>query len=37
MKMQSIPTTDKPATGRIVALSVIASLRAQVSTLVVGA
>ncbi len=37
MKMQSIPTPEKPATGRIVALSVIASLRAQVATLVVGA
>lgn len=37
MKMLSIPTTEKPATGRIVALSVIASLRAQVSPLVIGA
>jgi len=37
MKMQSIPTGEKPATGRIVALSVIASLRARVSPLVVGA
>ncbi len=37
MKMQSIPTTEKPATGKIVALSVIASLRAQVSPLVIGA
>ncbi len=37
MKMFSIPTTEKPATGRIVAQSVIASLRAQVSPLVVGA
>lgn len=37
MKMFSIPTEEKPATGRIVALSVIASLRAQVSSLVIGA
>lgn len=37
MQMYSIPTTEKPATGRIVALSVIASLRAQVSPLVIGA
>lgn len=37
MKMLSIPTTEKPATGRIVALSVIASLRARVAPLVVGA
>ncbi len=37
MKMLSIPTTEKPATGRIVALSVIASLRAQVAPLVIGA
>ena len=37
LKMLSIPTAEKPATGRIVALSVIASLRAQVATLVVGA
>lgn len=37
MKMYSIPTPEKPATGRIVALSVIASLRAQVSPLVIGA
>ena len=37
MKMYSIPTTEKPATGRIVALSVIASLRAQVAPLVIGA
>ena len=37
MQMYSIPTSDKPATGRIVALSVIASLRAQTATLVVGA
>ena len=37
MKMYSIPTQEKPATGRIVALSVIASLRAQVSSLVIGA
>ena len=37
MKMLSIPTPEKPATGRIVALSVIASLRAQVSPLVIGA
>jgi len=37
MKMFSIPTTEKPATGRIVALSVIASLRAQVAPLVIGA
>lgn len=37
MKMFSIPSADKPATGRIVALSVIASLRAQVSPLVIGA
>lgn len=37
MKMQSIPTSEKPATGRIVALSVIASLKAQVDPLVIGA
>ncbi len=37
MKMQSIPTAEKPATGRIVALSVIASLRARVAPLVIGA
>lgn len=37
MQMYSIPTAEKPATGRIVALSVIASLRAQVSPLVIGA
>jgi len=37
MKMLSIPTTEKPATGRIVALSVIASLRAQTAPLVIGA
>lgn len=37
MKMLSIPTPEKPATGRIVALSVIASLRAQVAPLVIGA
>ena len=37
MKMLSIPTIEKPATGRIVALSVIASLRAQVAPLVIGA
>lgn len=37
MKMMSIPTAEKPATGRIVALSVIASLRAQVAPLVIGA
>jgi len=37
MRMLSIPTTEKPATGRIVALSVIASLRARVAPLVIGA
>lgn len=37
MQMYSIPTTEKPATGRIVALSVIASLRAQTAPLVIGA
>ncbi len=37
MKMLSIPTPEKPATGRIVALSVISSLRAQVAPLVIGA
>lgn len=37
MKMLSIPTSEKPATGRIVALSVIASLRARVAPLVIGA
>lgn len=37
MNMFSIPTHEKPATGRIVALSVIASLRAQVAPLVIGA
>ncbi len=37
MQMHSIPTAEKPATGRIVALSVISSLRAQVSPLVIGA
>ena len=36
MKMLSIPTPEKPATGRIVALSVISSLRAQVAPLVIG-
>ncbi len=37
LQMYSIPTPEKPATGKIVALSVIASLRAQSATLVVGA
>lgn len=37
MKMLSIPSSEKPATGKIVALSVIASLRARVSPLVIGA
>jgi aspartate dehydrogenase len=36
LKMENIPSEDNPRTGRIVALSVIATLRRLVATLTVG-
>ena len=36
MTIENVPTPEKPATGKITALSVIACLKGMVSTLKVG-
>ena len=36
MQIENVPTEDNPRTGRITALSVIATLRALTATLKIG-